>query len=149
MKVPARQFLAWALVLALAALVSGCTTFHREWQAAAAKPASDSLEGRWEGRWLSAANGHTGSLRCLLTRENDARYHARFHATYRKIFRAGYHVEFTGEMRAGAWQFTGDENLGWFAGGVYQYEGRVTPTNFFSTYRCKYDHGTFELRRPK
>jgi len=47
------------------------------------------------------------------------------------------------------WQFQGDENLGWLAGGVYHYEGRVSPTNFHSTYRSKYDHGTFEMGRPQ
>ena len=149
MKVPARQIFARTLALGLLVLAGGCSTFNRDWKTAAANPSTNSLEGRWEGRWLSARNGHTGNLRCLLTRENDTRYRARFKATYWKIFRADYAVTFTGELRAGAWQFNGDKNLGWFGGGVYHYEGRLTPTNFFSTYRCKYDHGTLELGRPK
>ena len=148
MKVPARQIFACALALALTLLGNGCSSFNREWKNAG-HSASNSLEGRWEGKWLSGANQHTGSLRCVLKRETDTRYQAYFKATYWKIFRASYHVEFTGERRDDVWQFRGDENLGWFGGGVYYYEGRLTPTNFFSTYRCKYDHGTFELGRPQ
>ena len=33
-------------------------------------------------------------------------------------------------------------------GGVYYYEGRATATNMISTYRTKYDHGTFDMKRP-
>jgi hypothetical protein len=150
MKVPARQTFACALMLGLLLLVNGCSTFNREWKkAAASQPTPNSLDGRWEGKWFSDKNGHTGKLLCLLTRESDTNYHAHFKATYRKIFRASYAVAFTGEMQDGAWQFKGDEDLGWLAGGVYHYEGRVTTTNFFSTYRCQYDHGTFELARPR
>ena len=149
MKVPARQTFVRALILGLALLANGCSSFNREWKKAAASQPANSLEGRWEGKWRSDKNGHTGKLLCLLARESDTNYHARLKATYWKIFRASYAVTFTGELRDGVWQFKGDEDLGWFAGGVYRYEGRVTPTNFFSTYRCKYDHGTFELQRPE
>ncbi len=149
MKVPARQTFACALVLALVLLGNGCSSFNRDWKSAAGQPAANSIAGRWEGKWLSDVNHHTGTLRCVLKREDDAKYRASFRATYWKTFRASYHVEFTGEMREGVWHFKGDENLGWFAGGIYHYAGQVTPTNFFSTYHCKYDHGTFELRRPE
>jgi len=131
-------------------LVNGCSSFNREWKkAAASPPPTNSLPSRWEGTWLSDKNGHTGELLCLLTRVNDTNYQARFKATYWKIFRASYTVTFLGELRDGVWQFKGDEDLGWLAGGVYHYEGSVTRTNFFSTYRSKYDHGTFELQRPE
>jgi hypothetical protein len=150
MKAPARQTFALALTFGLLLLANGCSSFNREWEKAAANhKLPNSLEGRWEGKWLSDKNGHTGKLLCLLTRESDTNYHAHFKATYWKIFRASYHVQFTGGMRDGVWNFHGDEDLGWFAGGVYHYKGRVTPTNFFSTYRSEYDHGTFELYRPE
>jgi len=136
-------------MLGLVLLVNGCSSFDRNWKAAAGPPAANSLEGRWEGKWLSAVNHHTGTLRCLLTRESETTCRAQFKATYWKTFSASYAVTFTGERQEGVWLFKGDKNLGWFAGGVYHYEGRVTPTNFFSTYHCKYDHGTFELHRPE
>ena len=149
MKVPARQNLASMLALGLALLANGCTTFNREWKATATQPTANSLAGRWEGSWLSDQNGHHGNLRCVLSRASDDIYDAHFHATYWKIFSATYSVRFTGEIRDGVWHFNGSEDLGTMAGGVYHYEGRLTPTNFFSAYRCKFDHGTFELSRPK
>ena len=131
-------------------LLCGCSTFNRDWKEAARQPlAPDSIEGRWEGKWLSDANGHTGKLRCLLSRESDSRYSARFRATYWKVFRFSYTVPLRFEQRDGLWQFTGEENLGKLAGGVYHYEGRVALTNFSATYRSQYDHGTFQMRRPE
>lgn len=149
MKVPDRQTLAGVLLFGLLALVAGCSTFERDWKGAVLNPpAAGGLEGAWEGKWVSAQNGHTGRLRCLLTREDGTNYHARFKAVYWKVFRASYAVGFTGESHDGSWHFQGAEILGWYAGGVYHYAGRISPTNFFSTYRCEYDHGTFELIRP-
>ena len=46
-------------------------------------------------------------------------------------------------------EFKGQANLHWWAGGVYTYEGRADGTNFVSMYRCKYDHGTFQMDRPQ
>jgi len=133
-------------------LLCGCCSFNRAWNKAGRTPPppADSIEGRWEGRWLSDVNGHTGRLRCVLTRggNNTNTYTAHFRATYWKIFRYSYKADFPFEPREGVWHFLGDKNLGWLAGGVYHYEGRVSPTNFYSTYRSKYDHGVFEMTRP-
>ena len=107
-----------------------------------------SIEGRWQGRWVSEGNGHHGNLRCLLTRESDDRYRARFRATYAKVFHFSYAVPLMVQPHQGGWEFSGEENLGKLAGGVYYYEGRASVTNFVSTYRSKYDHGIFELHRP-
>ena len=139
-----------AAIVGLLLFCSGCS-FNRAWHQAGrtARPA-DSIEGRWEGRWLSDHNGHTGRLRCVLTRSgnNTNTYTAHFRATYWKIFRYSYKASFPFEPREGLWHFQGDENLGWLAGGVYHYEGQVSSTNFHSAYRSKYDHGTFEMSRP-
>lgn len=133
----------------LALVLCGCSTFNRDWRRAAqTPPPCHSIEGRWEGRWLSDANGHTGRLRCLLTRSDDTTYTAYFRATYWKVFRYSYKVELLFEPRNGSWDFRGEEDLGWLAGGVYHYTGSATPTNFHSTYRSKYDQGTFEMSRP-
>lgn len=130
-------------------LLCGCCGFNRAWNKAGQPSVpADPIEGRWEGRWLSDVNGHTGRLRCLLTRNSDTNYTARFRATYWKIFRYSYKVDLAFEHRDSTWQFQGVENLGWLAGGVYQYAGSVSPTNFQSTYRSKYDHGVFEMTRP-
>jgi len=140
-------------ILAVAVLLlalCGCSTFSRDWKKAAHPPApSDSMEGRWEGKWLSDVNGHTGKLRGLLSRENDSRYVARFRATYGTIFHFGYTVPLMVQPHYGGWEFDGEADLGKMAGGVYYYEGRASPTNFFSTYRSTDDHGAFEMHRPE
>jgi len=138
----------WGAVLLLS--TTGCSTFNRDWNASAqASPKTNDLQGRWEGTWLSQTKGHHGSLRCLLTRETDYQYEARFHATYWKAFRFGYTVQLIVTPSEAAYQCRGDADLGWLAGGTYHYEGTVTPTNFFSTYRAAGDHGIFQMHRPE
>ena len=139
-----------AVFALMAILLCGCSTFNRDWRRAESKPVTaDSVEGRWEGTWLSDSNGHNGKLRCLMTRVDDSKYEARFRATYAKILRFSYTVPLEMQPHDNGWEFNGEANLGKLAGGVYFYEGRVSPTNLFSTYRCKYDHGVFQLQRPK
>lgn len=78
-------------------------------------------------------------------------YSARFHAKYRKgilRFTFGYTVPLTVREKEDAFQFEGESNLGWYAGGIYRYEGTVTGTNFFATYDSKYDRGIFRMTRP-
>ena len=82
-----------------------------------------------------------------MTRESDERYQARFRATYGGIFRFSYTVPLSLQAHDVGWELSGEANLGKLAGGNYYYEGRITPTNFVSTYRSKGDHGNFELRR--
>lgn len=138
------------LGLWLVLVASGCSTFNRDWDRAAGQvPPVNSIAGRWEGAWTSDVNAHTGRLRCLMTRESDTSYRARFRATYWKIFRYSYAVSLAVEEHEGTWQLNGEENLGKMAGGVYHYEGSVSPTHFHATYRSKYDHGVFEMQRPE
>ncbi len=129
-------------------LASGCATFNRDWTTSANQPTpTNSLLGRWEGTWLSEVNGHNGNLRCVVTQKQDGTYRARFHAIYQKVLGFGYTVQLDVTETNGVFQFRGRANLGWWAGGVYHYEGHAQPMHFFSTYRCKYDHGTFQMTR--
>jgi hypothetical protein len=138
------------LVFLALVLLCGCSTFNRDWRQAAHQPAApDSIEGRWEGSWISDVNGHNGQLRCLLTHEEASRYRARFRATYWKVFRFTYAVPLEFHAHDTGWEFNGEANLGWLAGGVYYYEGRATLTNLHATYKSKHDHGRFEMRRPE
>ena len=140
-----------ALTLLLAS--AGCSSFNRDWKKASATPLSaNDVTGRWEGSWLSEVSGHHGRLRCLLTKLENGRYRARYKATYRKILRVSYAVDMRVEQQqgpAGSFNFQGETDLGWSGGGVYHYEGHATPTNFFATYKSKFDHGTFEMTRPR
>ena len=137
--------------VALAALLvfSGCSTFHRDWKTAAAGPApANSIEGRWEGRWLSDHNGHSGKLRALIRKLDNGQYETRFHAKYGGIFSFGMQANFDVKPAGGLWQFSGQEDLG-KPYGVYRYEGKASGTNFFSTYKASFDHGTFQMTRPR
>ena len=129
---------------------SGCSTFNREWKTAIASPIpTDDLQGPWEGSWLSQVNGHQGRLRCLVLPVGEGKYQARFHANYRKVLSFGYTVVLEVRRTNGLFKFHGEADLGWLAGGRYHYEGQATPTNFVSAYHSKYDHGTFQMTRPK
>jgi len=139
------------LLLLLVAFVvaPGCASFNHDWNVAASYPiAPGDLAGRWEGTWKSDDSGHNDRLRCLISKNSDGVYSARFHANYKKVLNFGYTVPLKVTASDGVYQFSGKANLGWVAGGVYRYEGHADETNFFSTYRCKYDHGTFQLGRP-
>jgi hypothetical protein len=141
--------LAASAILAGLLLACGCTTFNHEWVKAEAQPTPGTgVLGRWEGSWSSEVNGHNGNLRCVVTPKHDATsYRARFHAIYRKVIGFGYTVPLHVNETNGVFEFRGDANLGWWAGGVYHYEGRVQGNDFFCTYSCKYDHGTFQMKR--
>ena len=106
------------------------------------------MEGRWQGTWVSEVNHHNGTLRCLLTKNPDGDYHARFKATYAEILSFGYAVNLKVQENGDSINFEGDANLGKLAGGVYHYVGNATATNFFASYACPKDHGTFQMQRP-
>lgn len=138
------------LLLPILFFAGGCTSFNHDWKKAAAmSPPQGSMEGRWQGVWLSDVNHHTGELRCVITKREDGMYRARFHAKYNKVLTFGYTVLLKVEPEANGSHFSGEANLGWYAGGVYHYDGHAETTNFFSTYSCKYDHGTFKMQRPR
>ena len=83
-----------------------------------------------------------------MVQSSPGEYKARFHANYAKIFTFNYTVPLTVTPTNGNYQFSGEANLGWYAGGKYEYTGKASPTNFFSTYRCESDNGTFQMSRP-
>ena len=118
-------------------------------------PAPHGLEGRWEGNWVSEGNGHQGGLRCIITRKQDNVYLADFHATFWKIFNFGYSIDLkAAEISPTRFQFAGDSDLGWLAGGKFHYEGTaqvagdIKTDTFTSSYKSADDHGRFNLTRP-
>jgi len=129
-------------------LCCSCTTFDHQWNAAPTEsgPGTD-LRGRWQGVWASDVTGHTDELRCVIQPATNGAYQARFHAKYRKVLSFGYTVLLTAQPEGNGFTFQGNANLGWYAGGLYRYEGRADTTNFHSIYSCKYDHGTFQMER--
>lgn len=147
-KIPDKALIA-SVTGILVLFACGCSSFNRDWKKAAQTPAAPgSMVGRWEGHWLSDFNGHNGKLLCIVSRQENGDYAARFKATYKKVLKFSYIVPLKVEHTNDVWHFHGEEDLGKLAGGVYQYEGTATLTNFHSTYRSKYDHGVFEMERP-
>ena len=143
------------------ALLLGCSGFEKRWKGAAQAPVEvNDITGRWQGHWVSDATGHTGGLRCIITREGagdgtggangggDA-YRADFHATYARFLTFGYemHLDVTRRDETNTY-FQGEADLGWLAGGVYRYEGRAGGDEFLINYRAKKDYGHFRLHRP-
>ena len=148
-----RTFLRLLLLSGLLWGLTGCSSFRRDWKAARARPVpARSMAGPWEGEWRSEVNGHHGRLRCLISPGTNETWQARFHATYKTLkfipVTFGYTVPLTVKESDGRYVFHGEEDLGAMAGGVYHYEGEATAREFFSTYRSKYDHGTFDMTRP-
>ena len=140
------------MLVALSALsFVGCSTFNYEWWHAAKKATpTGEITGRWEGRWLSHANGHNDKMRCLIRQVDTNRYDAKFHAAYKKWITIyfGYTVRLDAKPGTNGVAFHGQQNLGRLAGGVFTYEGYANTTNFFSTYKSKDDHGIFQMHRP-
>jgi len=129
----------------LAALFNDRAAFQRRWDH---PPPDRGLEGRWQGEWISEANGHRGALKCLLTKTAPEKYEAAFHAVYAGFLRVAYVVELHGRQSGAALQLEGEADLGRLAGGIYHYKGEAAESAFNCTYRCAYDHGTFHLSRP-
>jgi hypothetical protein len=142
----------WPLLLmALLTFTSGCTSFHKRWdEASKTPPPASGIEGRWEGTWQSEKNGHNGPLRCIISRQGENLFEAHYYAKYKWGFTFSF--AYTAPLRTARYQqeyrFVGEADLGWYAGGLYQYTGQATPDRFFSTYTSKHDHGTFTLSRP-
>jgi len=150
-----RRFTANGLLLLAMLFLSACSAFNYEWRQAAKKPVpSDDIVGPWEGHWLSHANGHNNQLRALITPVDTNHYDVKFHAAYKSetfsfiTVHFGYTVRMETKPSTNGIGFHGSEDLGALAGGVYTYDGHASPTNFFSTYKSKYDHGVFEMKRP-
>jgi hypothetical protein len=135
-----------SLALLVLILCSGCSSFNREWRRTPAS-ATDPLEGRWNGHWLSSSNGHKGALRCLISKLEGDTYQCRYRANYRWLLRFEYAVPVTVRREGDVYHFSGRADLGLLAGGIYSYEGSISGEVFRATYDSRYDKGIFEMSR--
>lgn len=136
----------------LALLLCGCSQFERDWRSPALlKPPAngDPFAGRWKGYWRSIPSGHSGSVRCIVTRIDDDTRRAQFKASWALLLKFGYTAEMHVRREGGADHFTGQADLGKMAGGVYHYDGYADGTELYCEYRTGADHGYFKLTRPK
>ena len=133
----------------LVILASGCSSFQRHWkEVRLTQPTQTGLVGAWEGTWASEASRHRGRLRCLIQQQGPTNYQAWFRANYAGILNFGYKVPLQVIPAPDRQTFHGEANLGYLIGGVYTYDGYAATTNLFSSYRCRMDHGRFDLVRP-
>ena len=133
----------------IALLVTGCSSFNSDFKAQSVSYVSAyDIKGPWEGTWRSEVSQHHGELRCLVTARADGKYDARFQAKFWKHLSFRYTAVLEAQKSGESWKFQGQSDLGKLAGGVFRYDGEVTPAHFFSKYESKKDHGIFEMKRP-
>lgn len=130
----------------LVALSSCNGAFRKAWKAASV---SEGVNGKWEGTWLSAANGHHGKLRCAVSGpEGQGDHDFFYHATWKSIlsgsYKAVHHVQ---PKKDGSYVLKGDHQMPDWAGGKYHYEGTIKGDEFKACYECEIDRGTFTMKR--
>ena len=124
----------------------GCSTFNHDYDAALRRQHAG-IAGCWSGTWSSESNGHHGTLRCILTPHGENAYDARFRAVYCGLIPFEESVLLTGTDSGDLWRFRGEKDLGWLAGGIYQYTGEATATKFMARYTSVHDRRIFEMTR--
>ncbi len=131
-------------------LVTGCSSFHRDWRTATAQPTPTDLSGAWEGQWHSIPSDHRGKLRCLVTPEGSQSGYYNFHywAKWGLLSGAFTTVYPVTQVGADRWRFAGDSDLG-SLGGVYHHDGEASSSQFHADFTSsKGDRGTMEMARP-
>jgi len=134
------------MMLAILALGGGCSHFDQEWNAAANRPETGG-EGRWQGKWVSDVDGHSGELRCVLRRQGPNTYLASFNGTFWQVLSFSYDSPLHGYTNDGEFELAGRQDL-CLPEGSFFYDGHVNNERFFLTYRAKYDGGHAVMSRP-
>jgi len=137
---------AWSFALGTAFLLvlTGCSSFNREWKAATTSPSG--LVSGWDGKWRSDASGHHGRLRALVVPLSPEQHRVRFRASYGGILRFSYSMDLA--IRPGAHgtnTFHGSADLGVW--GSYGCEGTFSPNTMEARYNATHDRGVFHLNR--
>jgi len=133
-------------VLLLAVLPSCSLSFKKAWKNS---PPSSAVTGKWEGTWLSAANGHHGRLRAVVTEDGPSHafhYHATWAGFLSGSFKAPHKVT---KQKNGTYTFEGDHRMPDWAGGNYHYAGTIKGDDFNACYESAKDKGTFTMKRVK
>ncbi len=149
--IPRTQF-RFGLGLLCLCLLAGCS-FDREWRQwdGYAHPADD-ITGRWEGRWHSEPTGHSGRLQAIVTNIDDDQYHVQYRAHFALVppfewIPFEFETKAIVERNGTNFHVEGQDDLGWLAGGVYNYSGQATSCEFGINYCADRDHGTFQMSR--
>ena len=146
----------FALSLFVLAMLSSCgSEFRQKWnhagQVGAVGPKPMPVNGKWEGTWLSATNGHHGKLQCVVygpvfgSTEGNCEFFYR--ATWKSILSGSYKSMHLVQKEGGVHVFKGDHQMPDWAGGKYHYEGTIQGDDFKACYECEKDRGTFTMKR--
>lgn len=138
----------FACVVVAALSVSCSASFEREWREALRKGSRQGAEGAWEGTWQSQVNGHHGRLRCVVAEgATDGERVFHYHATWADTLSGSYRAVHRVARSRGGFVFAGSHRLPAWAGGLYQYEGKIQGDDFLATYHCRLDHGCYRMKR--
>jgi hypothetical protein len=80
-------------------------------------------------------------------------YDVHFDAVWGGIFRFGESIRLTPHpapptaTQPASVTFNDTHDLGWLAGGKYQFTGEASQDRFTVRYECSTDHGTFDMKR--
>jgi hypothetical protein len=134
--------------LALTLSLASCgTAYQAKWNAARDKGgAPGSIEGAWEGKWLSSTNGHTGKLWCLIGEGSPNERNFDYRATWGRILSGSFSATHQLQRKGDATTFVVDHPIGKL--GTFHAEGTIADGKFSACYQAAGDRGTLELTRP-
>lgn len=141
------------LLLIPLALLCSCGTFERKWEQSVADYRAGKVhspEGPWVGTWTTKTNGHTGDLRAIVSRDEEKPENLEFHyhATWGKLFRGAFKVDYPATRSGSTWIVDGEEKLPLY--GRFGHKARISARKFDATYsNDKGDLGNFALARPE
>jgi len=148
------SLLRFALSLFVLSVLSSCgSEFRSAWKKA---PVTQGAEGKWEGTWLSAVNGHHGNLRCVvdnahhtqLSPDRHVDHEFFYHATWKGFLSGSYKAEHqVRRQKDGSYVFKGEHKMPDWAGGLYHYHGTIKGDDFNACYKSSADKGTFTMKR--
>ncbi len=151
------QPIRFALSFLVLSLLSSCSSdFRKAWKCdiCPAPPPANGVAGKWEGTWVSAANGHHGKLRCVVSGPLEVgKYFAKgdhsffYHATWKSILSGSYKAIHNVQKKGAGYVFKGDHQMPDWAGGKYHYEGTIKGDDFNACYESAMDRGTFTMKR--
>jgi hypothetical protein len=156
-----RRFLPSLLALVATLGLSSCGMgFRSDWKAALKAPSKPmSIEGAWEGHWISEVNGHTGQLLAVVgstaattagkgaSKDAGTARPVRYFARWGWLFRGSFDSVHQTHGHDGFTTFTADRKIGNL--GHFHAEGMISADKFVARYEAAGDHGKFELKRPR
>ncbi|MDZ4403671.1 hypothetical protein [Prosthecobacter sp.] len=138
-------------------VLSSCSgDFRKAWKRdiCPAPPPANGVAGKWEGTWLSTANGHHGKLRCVVSGALETgKLYAKgdheffYQATWKSILSGSYKAVHNVQKKGDGHVFKGEHKMPDWAGGLYHYEGTIKGDDFNALYKSAMDRGTFTMKR--